>query len=188
MVDQSERTIAQRYAQALLHVYGDQITADDIEHIDAAATFLAGNNRALFFLRLIGIEQSIKERCLQLICERFHLGVYCHAIMKLLLADKRTFLVFPVFQAIVSLYRQRQGILAFTMMSSHQLTSSEEHALHAFLARSTGKKIIYTRVINAQLIAGVRLQSDTWLWQYSIRNRLAQVKESLKAVGLISWK
>jgi len=58
--------------------------------------------------------------------------------------------------------------MIFNITSSHHLDISDLEIIEKFLAFKTGKKIISHHNLNKKLIAGIRLESNTLLWEYSI--------------------
>ncbi|MGB8366998.1 MAG: F0F1 ATP synthase subunit delta, partial [Candidatus Babeliales bacterium] len=97
-------------------------------------------------------------------------------LLELLLNDNRAFLICDVLYYVCLLYRQYKNITKFAMISSHLLSEEDKKIIKHFLMQMTEQDIMYTTKIDKKLIAGIRLQSDTLLWEYSIRQRLAEAQ------------
>jgi ATP synthase F1 delta subunit len=172
----TEEIVAKKYAAAFLMVFGQELRVDCIAKITNAAEFLTENRRILFFLRLSAIENEIKKRDLDHMCERFDLPKSIRIVIHLLVDHKRGFLLLLVLNAICFLYKERLNIEAFTFTSAPALEEEECRILQEFIARQTGRDIIYTYKVDKTLIAGIRLQSDTHLWEHSIAQQMHRMR------------
>lgn len=164
--------IARKYAKAFINVFLDTLTQEDHDNIVQAAEFLRTHKRVLFYLHLPAIEHGVKEEGIKKLVDRFSLPVAVQKLLSLLLAHNRVLLIPDVLEAVTELYKERKEILAFVINTSHELPAERITEIKQFLAHLTGKAIIYTYKVDTELIAGVRLQSATILWEYSIRKQL----------------
>lgn len=169
--------LARRYAKAFTNVFFSQISVRDVENIFQAADYLALRRRTRFFLRLPVIDVSVKKQVLDLVCKRFSLPLVVEQTIDLLLQHKRSYLLHDVLFYIAELYCARQNILAFTIKSSHHLSQESVEVIQNFLARKTGCTITYTNKIDKKLIAGIRLESSAFLWEYSIAKHLRRIQQ-----------
>lgn len=83
-----------------------------------------------------------------------------------------------VVEQIMLAYREHKGLLEVTCRTAVPLTDEQVAAIHEFLHEKTGKKIILIMVIDSSLLAGIRLQSETFLWEYSIGRQLQALRAS----------
>lgn len=164
--------LARKYARAVLNVFGGQISPDDITRVRDIVSFLSTRRKALFFLKLSRIESNVKVAAVEHLFEGVSDTRPFVALMRLLLDDKRGDLIYQVLCAIVELYQEIHKIMPFTVTSSHNLSNDEQDTVKQFLARQTRNDIIYTYRQDASLIAGLRLQSKTLLWERSIQKKL----------------
>ena len=172
-------TVARKYAQAFLNVFADTISQDDFEHIEAAALFFKKQPSLLFFLKWPALGVAVKVEALNKVLQKFGLPDSFNKLVDLLAQDKRTFLIAEVLSQISKQYKKSHKLGVFNISSAHQLNEQELTTIKEFLAKLTGLDIIYNYTIDKKLIAGIRLQSDTYLWEYSIANQLNQLKLSL---------
>jgi ATP synthase F1 delta subunit len=171
-MDDNALLISNKYAHAFLHIFFDQLTPDDIMALEQISQFLEQDRRIIFFLRLPIIENNIKLQGLQMLVQQWHLPQSIMVLIKLLSDHKRLDLLPMVLSAIVRFYREEAGIMSFVITSAPSLTSQEVQTLIEFLARVTGRSIIYEYKVDTRLIAGIRLQSTTLFWEQSIAKRL----------------
>ncbi len=168
--------IARKYACAFINVFVDTLTMHDHDGIEAAEQFLRLHKRVLFFLTLPGLERAVKERALEIFADRFELSPSVRTLFSLLMKHNRLFLIPDILCYIIELFKEHKGIISFAINSSHELSSDNIAIIERFLAHLTGKAIIYTYAVNNELIAGIRVQSTTMLWEYSIRKHLHGVE------------
>ncbi len=170
--------VAKKYAQAFLNVYADELSLDDFKRICVAAGMLR-DKRIAFFLRLSAIDAETKRAALYEFLQTTQIHPLCKKLVDLLLEDNRSFLIHPVLVYLCVFYKKRKGVAQFTIASSHPLKQEELEILQQFLVKLIGCYIIYSSKIDKKLIAGIRLQSNEFLWEHSIRKQLACVEMPL---------
>ncbi|MDP3889117.1 MAG: ATP synthase F1 subunit delta [bacterium] len=174
-----ENLLAQKYARAFITVFGDQLTLEKVDKLYNAAEFLAANQRIIFFMKLAMIDDKIKKQSLDFLCKRFNLDDTVKKLMLLLLKHKRLSLLEYVLRTVSKVYKNQAGIELFTLISSHELSEHDKQVLKQFLEQQTGHTIMYNYKIDKQLIAGIRMQSDQHLWEYSIAKQLHAMQLTL---------
>ena len=164
--------IARKYAQAFFAVYGDIVTDKLVHNIDQAAQFLSTHRRALFLFKVPVIDRSIKVRGLKEFCDRFTLGEQIQKLLLLLLDERRSSQFMLVLRAISALYRKKNNMVAITVASSYKLTDEQRATIEACMAQRVAGEKSYTYTIDPALIAGIRVYSDTFLWELSVARQL----------------
>lgn len=175
----AEQILARRYATAFLNVFGDSIDFDAFMAINEAKMFFAERKKVLYFLSLSTLASSEKARIMKQVFTVLDLPESFNILLTLLLHDKRAGLLYDVLQFIVKIYEQRNKIMDFTCTTSHEVDKKALEIMKRFLAQQTGNDIIYTYQIDKDLIAGIRLQSDTLLWEQSVEKQLRTISLSL---------
>lgn len=170
--------LSRKYATAFLHVYGTTMIMDDYQNLQ---TFKRAWDTHPEWLRALAIPTVSLEKKITLI-ERM-LAAYqvmpdFMRLMKLLLADKREILISPVIAMVCSSYLKQAGIVMCTLVSSHALTEQEQSIVQQFIARQVGSRIIYDYTVDPSLIAGIKVVSDTFMWEYSVARQLREVELS----------
>jgi F-type H+-transporting ATPase subunit delta len=175
----AETVLARRYATALLRVCGDQFSQEDIDSLKHAVTFFKTHKAALYFLALPDLAARSKKDIVKKLFELVKLPACFQSLVRLLARHKRLRLLAPVLMCVIALYQEQHGIMNVHVQSSSLLDDAQLQVVRAFLSDKTGKKIIYTYAVKKDLIAGIRLQSDTLLWEYSVRKKLRAIRLSV---------
>lgn len=172
----AESILAQRYAQAYLNVHIEAISYKDFRAIREAGLYFARNKYLLFFLNWPAIKTPAKITALIQAMRYCQIPESIDGLIALLAAHKRMFLIVSILESICELYEHKHNIAQVTISTSHPVTDQELKVMQQFLANKTGLSIIYDYKIDKKLIAGIRLQSDTFLWEYSINKQLDSIK------------
>lgn len=175
----NQAILSRRYAQAFIDVYGKDISFDVYKAIVCFADDMHKQRRSFFLCMAPAIPMKDKERAFYKVCDHYNLAQLFMPLIKLLLLNKRIILLDQILSAIKALYQEEHKLMSFDVSSSHPLTATDRKIIERFLARSTACDIIYTNTVDPKLIAGVRLQSETFLWEESIRKRLQAVALSV---------
>jgi F-type H+-transporting ATPase subunit delta len=168
--------LARKYASAMLNVLTKELTKEELEQLDALIAYFNEHSEALFYLKLAFIKADVKQALLKKLYARFGIDGLLDAVTELLAQHQRLGLLPEVIVAIRRLYKERQGIADCVIMSSHALNEEQVLVLQNFVKSATGKTIISKHVIDKALIAGVRIQGDTFLWEHSVRQQLQALK------------
>ena len=172
-MDSNSNILARKYATAFVNVFADSLSLADIEKINNALALLATLQNLSFFLQLPYIDDALKKRSLaKLLTNQSALPASFEKLIDLLIAHKRSFLIYPIMRNIHELIMEQKGVSLFTISSSHELDNQQREDIKEFLARKSGRIIMGKYTLNKKLIAGLRLQSNTLLWEHSLRKYL----------------
>lgn len=175
--------LAKKYAQAVYNVFGDSLSREDIAQVQKIVSFLEDHKKALFFLRLSRIDLAVKERALDELFADFSHKTPFIALIRLLLQENRGHLIYNALRLLVDIYYDAHDIMPCVITSSHALSPDVLEDVEQFLARQTGNAIIYTYKRDPSLIAGIRAQSKTILWEHSIRKQLRELALHMASEG-----
>lgn len=182
MIGISQSPVARKYAQAYLNVFSDQHTFEDFCSLWRASQFLSEHHSLLFYLSLPMIHETDKKRFIDLFFEKFHLFDSLKQLFYLLLKNKHIFLAIDVLQDIYSLYKMQYGISELKISSSLDLSEEKIAEITNFFIKLSGlERVVVHCSVNPALIAGIRLQSETYLWEYSVAQQLQKLKQKLIA-------
>ncbi len=70
-----------------------------------------------------------------------------------------------------------------TIQSAMPLTESEIIKFETFFQKLSGKRVISRVQVEESLIAGVRMQSDIFLWEHSVAARLRKLHQNMLIEG-----
>jgi len=175
----SKLIVSAKYATAFLNVFINELSPEVIERVRLLGNLLSKNKELTFFLGWPVVNAEVKVKALHGLIKDFSLGQPFFKLIALLGEKERFFLIGEVLKQVCRLYAIQKNIAHFTIASSHELTVSDCTNIQQFLAKMTGASIIYDYKVDKNLIAGIRLQSKTYLWQHSIRKQLDDMKLSL---------
>ncbi len=171
--------LARRYALAYLHTFDQDISKDALISLKEARSFFLNHKRALYFLSLPTIAKETKIKIMEHLFMQFKLPVSINRLMELVIVQKRAALWCEILQYIIDLYQQQQQLMTVLIESWPKLSNDEIDRVKQFLARKTGNDIIYTYRMNQDLIAGIKAQSGTILWECSIAKNIRTLRLSL---------
>jgi F0F1-type ATP synthase delta subunit len=174
-----EARLSRRYARAWNTIFSHQITVAVIESISAAITYLTEHPRIQFMLRLSVIEDGVKYQALQTLGTYYGLPDGYLKLCHLLVAHKRAFLVASVLKAIVEIYWEDNNIEQFTITSVAPLSYDQKQTCELFLRAACNCKVQCTYLLSPSLIAGIRMQSNHFLWERSVRKQIRIVQHLL---------
>lgn len=181
MIGFSQSELAKKYAKAYLNVFGEQHTFQDFCSMWRASQFLSEHHSLLFYLSLPMIHEVDKKRFIDLFFEKFHLFDSLKQLFYLLLKNKHIFLATDVLRDIYTLYKIKNKISDLQVTSSSDLSEEKIEEIKDFFTKLSGQHVVVRYSIDPELIAGLRLQSDTLLWEYSIAQQLRKLKQELIA-------
>jgi F-type H+-transporting ATPase subunit delta len=178
-MDIKSAIVSRKYAEAFLNIYMDSITDDIIVHLEELSTYLRSHKNALIFFGLHHISAEEKLRLFEKIEMRIKPSSFIKKLFEALIKHNRVTLCPQIIDMICKLYRKRKNIMMFDIQASYPLGTAEISIIRKFLSHKTNTYITSTHSINKNLIAGLRLQSETFLWEYSIHKQLKQLTQSI---------
>ncbi len=173
-------SIARKYAAAFVNVAGAKFTHADFERVQGIAEFLVEHRALIFYFNLPLIKKQTIDQVLKKLFGGSSTEKLLYRLVALLLEHHRAFLLPEVLHQISDLYKSEKGIAQFAVRSSHQLADDQLETAIAFLKQATNKQIMYSYQVDPQLIAGLRLQSDTLLWEHSVKKQLLGAQQALR--------
>lgn len=179
-MNNTETLLAKKYATAFLNIYLSKISLDDYHAIKSAADYFAHHYCFFFLLNTPTIPTTTKRTTLIKLFDELRLPSALQPLIELILKHHRLFLIPALFKQLTMVYENRKKIIPFTFFSSHVLTKKELETLSTFLEKKINRTVMYKQVYNKKLIAGVRMQSDIFLWEYSIAKQLKALRNIIR--------
>ncbi len=167
-----DKIVAQKYAKAFMGVFPKSFSLNDVKKIETAQFFLQTHKRTLFFLQLPQFTAERKKSMVADLIDYFSLPHDFAALILLLIHHDRSYYIPDVLLCLTELYKQQINSLEFSIQSAQPLSENKIESIKQFLGRLLTKKIIGIPSIDTSLIAGLRLQSNDYLWEYSIRKQM----------------
>lgn len=171
-MDLHKDKLAKKYAEAFINIYGDRLTLELAEQLAIVGDYLHKHREALIYVELSDIDGAITKKNFEELLTSFGVADLFNPLIELLRVDKRIFLLPRVMHHIYALYLERNNIMRFTVEAPHALSAEEITILKGFLARQTGKTILFSVKKNKNLIAGIKVYSGTRGFEHSVRKSL----------------
>ncbi len=172
-------SVARRYAQAL---YEEAAAQANVAKVDADMVLirqsLADSRELVSFFESPVINREKKDTVVkQLFGDRIEPVTL--DFLHLLIAKGRENLFPDVVEAYESLRDEQQGVVKVHARTAHPLGDAEKKALGQALVKRTGKKVRLTTTEDPSLIGGVIVRVGDTVYDGSVRNKLASLREQL---------
>ncbi len=174
-----EDIIAKKYALAFLNVYGDEYTKESLEKFAGLEEFIQENQHLYVSLRIPNIPLSTKKMVLDKLAESYSLGESMKTLMHRLLDDGRIEILDKILRHIGWVYKRKYNIERFDVATSHTITKAQKEKIIAFIKSRSDAQLLTRFVVDPSLIVGVRIESNTFLWERSVKYRLRSVGDEL---------
>lgn len=171
--------VSKKYAQAYLQEYQNSLTLEQIQNFRLVIQFCRQHNNFLSVISVLVGRQPGFEALLDEMCYHFSLPSSMSKLIKILIEHNKVHMFAQIVQDIYCLYMVNHNIQEMTMITAEPLEEDQKQKFEEFFTKLSGKKIISTAMIDEGLIAGIRMQTDHFLWEYSIKSRMAQISRKL---------
>ncbi|QQR53513.1 F0F1 ATP synthase subunit delta [bacterium] len=135
-------------------------------------------------LSLFGVffenHESIKAKAVELIVQTYDLPKNINSLGKLLIQKNRLELLPHILKKIITMIHVSENSMHMNITTSHSCNKENVELLIKSFEKKTGKTIVCHWSIDSDLIAGIRAQSATHLWESSIRKKLNSFTTTLK--------
>lgn len=175
-VDNAEVVVSKKYAQAFLNSYTSIISYDDIKHIEQIGSAIKHNKLMTALLKVPSMEDKELQSMIVERIKNFGFPASMNKVVDLLAQTQRLFLLPAICHWIAVYFRERQRIIQFLVTSSQPLSNIDKEVVGQFLKNNTQSFIESLYQIDRELIAGLRMQSETYLWEKSIAQKLRDVQ------------
>lgn len=170
--------LARKYASAFLEVYGTTMTLDDYHALQSFKHVWDTHPDWLSALTVPTIDHEKKIILYKQMLAAYHVMPDFIKLIALLVSNKRESLLSKVLDILCSLYVQKAGIVECTLASSHPLDEHERTIIQQYIAHQVGYRIMYNYKVDPDLIAGIKVTSPTFMWEYSVARQLREIELS----------
>jgi ATP synthase F1 delta subunit len=179
MIGREERILGARYAAALLAINQEPFSEEACDALREAIDYYTTTPMVLVYLQTPLLSAAQKREALESIRKRFKLPSIIEKIDLLLLEHARIFLLPVVYAALIYQSNVLAGRVTCTITSAGPLLPAQQQACKEFVQAASGKKPLIEWVENSALIAGMRIQTEDWLWEDSLDARLRALANTL---------
>jgi len=179
--------IAKKYVSAFYNLYPDCLNEQTIGKLTALGSFLKQNQRFLVSLSIPSLALEQKQRYVSQIIDILKLDQIFLKLFYILLRDKRTYLLEYICHQFFVLFNKQHHIQYFKIATSHTITDQEQAIITNFLKNSLEHHITIKAdfIIDKNLISGIKITSETLMWENSIAHQLKNINQAvLQQVGL----
>lgn len=173
--------LSRLYAQAYINVSYVDINQEMVKKFEYASKEMKNNHTFMsLFQFFFSDHNNVSKQTTDLIIKKYQLPHSIKNLCYLLGVKKRMHLLPDVLKKIADLYKLKNNIVVWDIVTSHQCEQDELAPVINMLAAKTKSFISSSFNINSSLIAGIRAQSDTLLWEMSIKRSLQLLKQHFK--------
>lgn len=164
--------LSKKYARAFVNLFADKLDVALAQRIEGLSLYLHKHRSALFYVQLTALDDANTKQNFESLLAYFKVDIIIQSLIDLLLEHKRLFLLPRILHHVYELYLEKVNIMSFEIESAIYLHEPELVQLKTFLEHKTGKNILYRIKQNKDLIAGLKIYSNTLGFEHSIRKQL----------------
>jgi F-type H+-transporting ATPase subunit delta len=176
----SVATIANRYARALADVIVEKREVNEVAaELKQFAAMVEGHTQLdeVFASPVIAPER--KRVVLNELLNRFKARQTVQNFLYLLLTNNRLHQLTPMVRALETELDGRMNIVTAEIVTAREINTDEQRLLHERLKAVTGKEVRLHYKTDPDIIGGVVTRIGSKVYDGSIKNQLAQMKERL---------
>lgn len=166
-----------RYAQAYYNLHSDLFNAQIIQGLTRCSIALNKEKPYLHILNTT-LKQyiSAKIEITYSFVQNYGVTLPLTSLFTLLLTNEHFNLLPDIFLRCIQLYEETNGIMRFNISSAQPLSEQQKATCIQFLQHKTKHQIDAEFNLNQDLIAGIKAQSSTYLYENSIRKKIETIK------------
>lgn len=174
-------TTSREYAEALFELSAQEKTTE--ETLDGLITVRSALMQTPEYRSLLASPAIGKEKRIRALEEAFRgkIPEILLAVLRMMVSRGHISAIDEMAEEYEGLARQFNGETVAAVTSAVPLKEAEMVRLRALLEKKTGRKIVLKCAVDPALIGGIRVEADGWVIDDSIRNKLQQIKEVMKA-------
>lgn len=179
----SVATIANRYARALADVIIERREVNEVAaELNQFAKLVEGHQelREVFASPVLATER--KRAVLNELLARLHLRQTAQNFLQLLLVNNRLHQLDQMLRALRRELDARTNVVSAEVTTARAISEDERRLLHDRLRTATGKEVRLQFKTDPNIIGGVVTRLGSKVYDGSIKNQLAQMKERLTQV------
>lgn len=179
----SQSILSKKYALAYVNVFFDSLQLSDIDKMSDFMQFLQKKHQILNLLSLSSVASEYKQQVLDRLVVQFLLPDSLRKLMQALIQFKQLALLIDILRDISCIFKQKKNIIEVDARFSHDVDDEQRQVFIDFFEKHSEKKVLANMSIDQSLIAGVRLQSSTLFWEYSVAQNIRKLQRSLYGEG-----
>lgn len=180
----SRRQVVKKYARAFLYTYAALLVPDDYKNLVVYSKFLKKKSIGYFLVTQV---TAMPEEKIALFMKIFThtcpdatsaLKTAVEKLVTILITHERIFLL-PDILAVIQLRLFNQiGYQHTVVATSHEIPDHDKKEIIESFKKLTGKKIDAEFLVDPELIAGIRIISQDYIWESSLSRHLKKLENS----------
>jgi F0F1-type ATP synthase delta subunit len=171
----SESIIATKYAKACIEVFEKEFSENFSAELDALFTFFSSHAPLISLFKMRHNLHGQKE-LLKKVFYIYSRHNFWNTLLDVLERSARLYMIFSIVKSMRMVYREKNKIIDGVIEVYPYVQPDEIELLKSFFKQKVGYSIDASVFVEPALIAGVRIRSDRFLWEQSIRKRLNAIK------------
>jgi len=169
----SVAVLSRLYAHAFGGTVKDRISPDMVNKLEEWSQLWQPRAAAVAYLKLDNISAEVKERIVLDSAAAFESAQVLQPLVHLLVQHGRLWLIGLIIKEYVAWYRLQQGIAFVRMYTVVAPTEQELADVRRWVMNKSGFRQVEIEVIlDSTLLAGIRLESSSFVWEHSVRQQL----------------
>lgn len=175
--------VAQKYAKAFIETF---LLADSVKVIERFLNiYQFCKNKQTFFVRLALEKKNLIDQKKQLaeLQALLNLDENDLTFLNLLAQRGKIFHLPEICKHVILIAARRFSVEVFLVSTSSVLNQQEKDVVFKFLYKSTTKKPLIIFTVDNLLISGIRIESDCFLYEKSIKSRFDKTLLTLRSIA-----
>ncbi len=174
------RAVAQRYASALVDVAIENDSSEKVKkELDEFLRLMEESTDLRNFLASPSVPRMGKHEMIEKLVTRLGASQTLRNFLFVIADNRRTLLLPQIQQEFVTELHARLGIAEAQVLSAQELSAHEKTELKRTLEQLTGKKVETQYRVDAELIGGAVVRIGSTVYDGSVREQLARMREKL---------
>lgn len=176
-------TLVFKYARAFLNTHCGDMTRAKLDQLTQVAQELEKLNEAFMYVTYAQKGSPEAYKSILHFLKKFDADTLLEGMVKFLAQQGRLNLLADILNGIVTLYKEDQAIVVCMVKSSCALTEDQKVLIENSIKDSlAGKQAEITYNLDPDLIAGIRIQIDDCVGEYSVAKQIGEMRNALAEV------
>lgn len=175
----SNAALAKRYAAALYESLGDVQAADPVRYVLGSLVEALGHDDLRRLLENPRFSTAKKQDVLSALADKLEAPDKVKNLLRVLAANDRALLLADVAQAFSDMVDEAAGRVSVTVTAAIPLPKKTEQQVNARVTEILGQEAEIRHRVDKEILGGLVVQIGSRVFDNSIRNHLAQLRQSL---------
>ena len=174
-----DNSSAKRFACAFLNRFGNLLPEEFFVDLSDFAAFIRKQPILYAYFHITKQDEQLITLLLNKIHANKNCAVYTRKLIELLIKQKRLVLLGSLCEQIVQQNNLQKRRIEVTVFFAHELSQDDRVATEKKIKDSLGQSCLIVYKKDDSLVRGMRIQTDTLLWEHSVRKQLRMLNKKL---------